>query len=115
MIHVDRKRTVEPPVFRSAATRAARQRAARFFDPAARSKRAQQRFDFDNNIWQKAAADLRHLFRNKCAYCETPIDKNATTTLIDHFRPLTNAKSLDGSSSRVHYWWLAYEWSNLYL
>lgn len=114
MIHVDRKRAIEPNVFRSSAAKVERQRAARFFDPAAQSKRAQRRFDFHEDLWQKAGADLRHLFRNKCAYCETPIDKNGET-LIDHFRPLTNAKDLNGSSSRVHYWWLAYEWSNLYL
>jgi uncharacterized protein (TIGR02646 family) len=114
MIHVDRKRTDEPAVFRSSGAKIERQRAARFFLRTAPSKRAQRRFDFHEDLWAKAVGDLRHLFRNKCAYCETPIDKNADT-LVDHFRPLTNAKGLDGSSSAVHYWWLAYEWANLYL
>ncbi|HEX6623735.1 MAG TPA: AAA family ATPase, partial [Pyrinomonadaceae bacterium] len=34
---------------------------------------------------------------------------------LDRFRPRTDAINRDGSVSRDHYWWLAYEWSNFYL
>jgi predicted ATPase len=34
--------------------------------------------------------------------------------LVDHFRPIQEAASLDGRTvARDHYWWLAYEWENL--
>lgn len=32
-----------------------------------------------------------------------------------HFRPKMMAMDLQGNVSQDHYWWLAYEWSNLYL
>lgn len=33
---------------------------------------------------------------------------------LDHFRPKHNAIGVDGKVDEDHYWWLAYEWSNLY-
>src|ERR1019366_8531042 len=32
----------------------------------------------------------------------------------DHFRPKTGAVGLRRDYSSDHYWWLAYEWANLY-
>ncbi len=49
----------------------------------------------DNEVLDK----LKHIYNNKCAYCETITD-NPT---IDEYRP------------RTHYYWLVYEWSNLVL
>lgn len=55
---------------------------------------------------------LGALFRGKCAYCELPVDEDT----LDHFRPLRAASNLkERSSSYLHYYWLAYEWRNLYL
>lgn len=34
---------------------------------------------------------------------------------VQHFRPKIKAMGLDGVVSNTHYWWLAYEWSNMYL
>jgi hypothetical protein len=34
---------------------------------------------------------------------------------VDHFRPREGVLGLDGSYDRAHYYWLAYEWQNLYL
>jgi hypothetical protein len=34
---------------------------------------------------------------------------------MDRFRPKSGAIGLDGVPSADHYWWLAYEWTNLYL
>jgi uncharacterized protein (TIGR02646 family) len=54
---------------------------------------------------------LEGLFRAKCAYCES----SATTTSawdVEHFRPKKRVKE-----NPVHqgYYWLAYDWTNLYL
>ena len=57
---------------------------------------------------------LRALFAGKCAFCESPIEP-ASAGITHHFRPTQEAVDADGGVSRPHYWWLAYEWENLYL
>lgn len=52
---------------------------------------------------------LQNLFGGKCAFCE------CAATEIDHFRPYRRAGRADGSIDPQHYWWLAYDWENLYL
>lgn len=56
--------------------------------------------------------DLARLFKNKCAYCETILDKR--TASIDNFRPLNSAERFDGEVDNKYYTWLAIEWENLY-
>jgi uncharacterized protein (TIGR02646 family) len=113
MIRVDRTRVPEPHALKSKAAAVERARSEKFFRrPAA--KRAQESFDFDPAVF--AAEDVRsaldELFRSKCAYCEQPLPLEALA--VDHFRPRSGAVDLDGSFSLDHYWWLAYEWQNLY-
>ena len=57
---------------------------------------------------------LRELFSGKCAFCESPIVPDSAG-VTHHFRPMQEAVDANGSVSRPHYWWLAYEWENLYL
>jgi uncharacterized protein (TIGR02646 family) len=47
----------------------------------------------------------------KCCYCERKRDKNRESD-IEHFRPKADVTEAD----EVHkgYWWLAYEWPNLF-
>lgn len=56
--------------------------------------------------------DLALLFNNKCAYCETILDKR--TASIDNFRPLRSAERFDGEIDSKYYTWLALDWENLY-
>ncbi len=49
----------------------------------------------------------------KCAYCEQRLTPTRPLQ-IDHFRPARGAMSARGERSEQHYYWLAYEWSNLY-
>ncbi|MDO5981594.1 AAA family ATPase [Flavivirga spongiicola] len=56
-------------------------------------------------------ADLRKLFRNKCAYCETSIV--GASSDIDAFRPKSRAINTSGKAV-IGYYWLALEWHNLY-
>jgi hypothetical protein len=69
--------------------------------------------DYVPLLWGAARPVLNELFHGKCAYCETsgeqvPLD-------VDLYRPRENARDLDGSSSSLHYAWLAYDWENTFL
>lgn len=86
------------------------ERAARFFRL---SDRGQQRFEFSQEVIDETWSELNELFWGTCAFCESevePLDLNVT-----RFRPKTEACNLDNSTDSEHYWWLAYEWENLYL
>lgn len=58
---------------------------------------------------------LAETFHRKCAYCETPGDKSLG---VDEFRPRSNARGHTETEDEWrysrHYWWLAWEWRNLY-
>jgi uncharacterized protein (TIGR02646 family) len=77
--------------------------------------RAQRRPPLDESLYR--ATDvvdaLRRLFRDKCAYCETAIGHGEET--VEHFRPRSFARGLDGAEARDYYVWLALEWENLLL
>jgi uncharacterized protein (TIGR02646 family) len=84
---------------------------------AALGKRArgQLRFELDSGIRNDAPvrASLLTLFDGRCAYCESPLTD--ATLEVDTFRPEQEAMDLDGRIDDPDlYWWLAYEWSNLY-
>lgn len=113
MIHVDREGAAAPAGLRSKKAEAARQRLATFFRRPP-EERAQQDPPFARDILRatELRSALRSLFREKCAYCETPI--GLSTMKVDQFRPEARAINLDGSMMADGYWWLAYEWSNLY-
>ena len=63
----------------------------------------------DRNVYADPSvkAALEKLFRDKCAYCERKIEGMD----VDHFRPKGRvAERMDHPG----YYWLAYEWENLY-
>lgn len=64
--------------------------------------------DIDAN-WYK---QLVEVFHGKCAYCETRIGDLGE---VDHFRPASGVKEVEGQYHEFHYIWLAYNWTNLYL
>jgi uncharacterized protein (TIGR02646 family) len=55
-------------------------------------------------------AALEELFHDKCAYCESRVSAVADWD-VEHFRPKGKVAERDGHPG---YYWLAYEWSNLY-
>lgn len=80
-----------------------------------KKKNAQKRFNFNLSLINTPSikSDLHSMFKGKCAYCES---KTSDAGNIDHFRPINGALGLlKENFSKDHYWWLAYEWSNLYL
>ncbi len=64
---------------------------------------------FRNPIIRSAKEKLAIDFHYKCAYCES-----RTEGELDHFRPKSSARGLNGEFSFEHYWWLEYEWRNMY-
>jgi uncharacterized protein (TIGR02646 family) len=115
MIHVSRSRVPEPASLTSATAEGSRREATEFFGRSQRSRR-QETFPFNPRVYlaEDVIAALRELFAGKCAYCETLIGQTERPE-VDHFRPMQGAIGQDGSYADDHYWWLAYEWSNLYL
>jgi uncharacterized protein (TIGR02646 family) len=117
MIRIDRRSVPAPSALSSAPVRADQERIASFFRLPP-EKRGQKRYEFDTRyLWAREGevrTALFHLFRNKCAYCESQFLSHAPN--LEHFRPKTNAR--DARRATVdpdHYWWLFYEWENLYL
>ena len=112
MIHVDRSRMPAPPVLRSHPAQEARDEAQAFFG-ISDSLRAQERFQFRSRIWIEAKGALVDLFSGKCAFCESRV--SASGFDVEHFRPKSGALNFDGRVDPAHYWWLTYQWDNLYL
>lgn len=67
--------------------------------------------DFSSGIWRKK--DVRPVLwehhNGKCCYCERKRDPKGEPD-VEHFRPKTKTTE-DGNPG---YWWLAYDWSNLF-
>jgi uncharacterized protein (TIGR02646 family) len=85
--------------------------AGQFFLADTRSSR-QRSFDFgwpDRRIEARILEALDLAWASRCAFCGIGDELE-----IHRFRPAQDAVAEDGETSRRHYWWLAYEWNNLY-
>ena len=75
----------------------------------------QRGYDFESFELLRRPSVLEELDRiaaGRCMFCS----RLAAEELGPHrFRPPQDAVAADGSTSRRHYWWLAYEWQNIYL
>jgi len=114
MIHIS-KSPISPRVFSSPKTVKAKQELFEFYSRDAAS-RGQERYSekYIQQIRQDFLPTLRTEFNGKCAYCESKIHQATTHSEYDHFRPKKSARGMEGESSQDHYWWLMYEWSNIY-
>lgn len=58
---------------------------------------------------------LRTMHHKKCAFCESPLPQS-TAGHVEHFRPKGEVQQKEkGRILKPGYYWLAYEWSNLFL
>ena len=113
MINVDRSTQGAPAILATQRVRDTLGSAERHFR-ASDARAEQRRFDFDvDGIFSDSSlhASLNQLFGGKCAFCESEI---LTGLRAHHLRPTQEAVGRDHAVSRAHYWWLAYEWGNLY-
>lgn len=76
-------------------------------------ERIQRSPKYDNRFWKEVKNVLFELFHEKCAYCESRFPGDPGD--VEMFRPKFGAINLDKTKSPDHYWWLCYEWENLYL
>lgn len=70
--------------------------------------------DFKSSIYGSKAVKKRlwEMQDGKCCFCEKWVEVSFTT--VEHFRPKTSARD-DAGKSRMGYWWLGFEFENLYL
>lgn len=114
MIYVDRNTVEVPKELHSDWVQKEKNMLRMFFLQSKRDKK-QSAYTFQRRIIQNPEVKraLYDLFNGKCAYCESKLRDIGELT-VDTFRPQSGAMNLDGSVSHDHYWWLAYEWKNLY-
>lgn len=115
MIYIDRNSVSFPEILNSREVEIAKERLSEFYSKPQKS-RSQQKYSkpFEIEVSKDLKESLRNLFKHKCAYCESPISEAIGIGDIDHFRPKSNARGFDKDFSKDHYWWLTYEWKNLY-
>jgi uncharacterized protein (TIGR02646 family) len=115
MIKVEREKIIVPRIFSGEEIRIAKQRIHDFY-MLPESERRQLRFHvpFAEEIERVIGNELYSAFDGRCAYCESEVEYFEKIH-IDHFRPKGGARGFDDEFSPDHYWWLMYEWNNLYL
>jgi uncharacterized protein (TIGR02646 family) len=115
MIFVDRDTISHPKVFFSKEIEIARKRLEEFYFRS-KDSRSQEKYSrpFEPELRDKFLKALREVFNGKCAYCESAIPLEVTKSEYDHFRPKSGARGFGKEFSTDHYWWLTYEWNNLY-
>lgn len=107
MIHI--QRSTEPEYFQSEKVRQAKEYLlAQFRDPV-----RQERLRFDSNLLSPIRDELQALFQYKCAFCESGFELEGRMN-IDAFRPKNGSRDFKDQYFPDHYWWLAYEWENLF-
>lgn len=77
---------------------------------------AGQKLEFDKGIYgaQEVKQALSRAQHDKCCFCESKISHIAFGD-VEHFRPKAAYRaSADEPERKPGYYWLAYEWSNLY-
>ncbi|MDC3378877.1 AAA family ATPase [Planctomycetota bacterium] len=89
-------------------------RLARERERVRRVSSLQERQDFRSRAWNGTRTVLRDMFRFKCAYCES-----RGSDFVSHLRPKARVRQRVKRNRHgvddAGYWWLAYEWENLYL
>ena len=114
MIRIKRDRFPEPENFIKRA-HLAHTELAQFVKDLRKRKQVQLKLPFNETLL--GADDLKEaligLFRGTCPFCESRLSIGERQK-VAHFRPKHRAAQLDGKVDPLHYWWLVYEWRNLY-
>src|SRR5206468_3497187 len=105
----------DPPPLLKAKGKAATERLCRAFDEG-RHEELRGEKAFDKTVYgHKSVKDaLREAQHGKCAFCESKVDHTAHGD-VEHFRPKAGYRQSVGAPlESPGYYWLAYEWSNLF-
>jgi uncharacterized protein (TIGR02646 family) len=115
MIRVVKSQPPPAPLGSSGATHLARLKEVQEANPVACQQPGSKLLDSKKGIYNDARVKVRlqHDQRDKCCYCEwKPTDNYGD---VEHFRPKGGVQqTLNGFLEKPGYYWLAYEWSNLY-
>jgi uncharacterized protein (TIGR02646 family) len=85
-------------------------------DPSAYDNGRQFTFKSALYAHEKVREHLGKSHHGKCCYCEVRIPVPYASSHVEHFRPKAYSQQQNGSKKRYPgYFWLAYEWTNLYL
>lgn len=78
------------------------------------AQRRRKKFQFDDSLLNCPAVvdELFEVFEGLCGVCGAALSKDDVR--VHRWRPAQGAISISGDTSQEHYYWLAYEWSNLY-
>ena len=112
MIHIERKSPL--PSLSLESVNKARREAEKFYDPSHDRRQKHHKFLALTTRVSGFREQLHEAFNSKCAFCESYI-RLTDFSCMDRYRPKSGAINVDGTASADHYWWLAYEWPNLYL
>lgn len=116
MITVKKPR-LAPKVLRTTGKRKTQANCTSYTRNAAAYDAGQKKFDFDSNVYahKTVKAALRKAQHDKCCFCESKLT-HISYGDVEHFRPKGGVRQKSGDAlGRPGYYWLAYEWSNLFL
>lgn len=114
MIHVEKP--TAPAILRKRGAAAGAELCAAFDTDPAGYRSGRRKFKFLKSIYKAQAVQkaLDVAQYSKCAFCESHYSHNSYGN-VEHFRPKAGYKqSGDRSLSRPGYYWLAYDWANLF-
>lgn len=80
-------------------------------------RKGKKNFEFDSKIYghKKVKQKLIEAQHDKCCFCESKI-RHISYGDVEHFRPKGGVRQTPrGPLGKPGYYWLAYEWSNLFL
>jgi uncharacterized protein (TIGR02646 family) len=106
----------QPPAVLQRRGPAATQQHCSAYDATPPRRRRTLQFEFTADIYrhESVKAALRQAQHDKCAFCESKF-AHAGYGDVEHFRPKAGYCQREGDPlRRPGYYWLAYEWSNLF-
>ncbi len=115
MIKIDRHKIAKPEFFHSKEYERLKQEISEFYR-LHKSSRAQRTYSV-SYFTDEVVNSLMELFDYKCAFCESSLigTKMGYEGYLHRFRPSNNSQGFDSKEiDPDHYWWLTYEWENLY-
>lgn len=116
MIRVNKPR-LAPKILRTTGKKKIQANCTSYTQNARAYNSGQQKFNFDSNVYaHKTVKDaLRKAQHDKCCFCESKVT-HISYGDVEHFRPKAGVRQKTGDGlERPGYYWLAYEWSNLFL
>ena len=115
MIQIDKPRQA-PKVLRDKGTKKRRTNCNSYTRSKAAYRKGKKNFKFDSKIYghttvKKGLIKAQH---DKCCFCESKVS-HISYGDVEHFRPKGGVRQTPkGPLGKPGYYWLAYEWSNLF-